>query len=119
MARTHAPFVVDALRTHLRDGCWLGRCRAVRREEDLAKNKRIKVVLREIRKRSALPPTAHVHIVSENNFPTAAGLASSAAGYACLGAWLPTLKAFVPSATPSSRCPMRCLQSRALRTHLV
>jgi len=27
----------------------------------------------------------HVHICSENNFPTAAGLASSAAGYACLG----------------------------------
>lgn len=28
---------------------------------------------------------SHVHICSENNFPTAAGLASSAAGYACLG----------------------------------
>ena len=27
----------------------------------------------------------YVHICSENNFPTAAGLASSAAGYACLG----------------------------------
>lgn len=27
----------------------------------------------------------HLHICSENNFPTAAGLASSAAGYACLG----------------------------------
>ena len=27
----------------------------------------------------------HVHICSVNNFPTAAGLASSAAGYACLG----------------------------------
>lgn len=26
-----------------------------------------------------------LHVCSENNFPTAAGLASSAAGYACLG----------------------------------
>ena len=27
----------------------------------------------------------HLHICSENNFPTAAGLASSASGFACLG----------------------------------
>ena len=32
--------------------------------------------------------SAHVHIVSVNNFPTAAGLASSASGYACLGTYI-------------------------------
>eukprot|EP00099_Drosophila_melanogaster_P010985 NP_001285295.1 uncharacterized protein Dmel_CG8239, isoform B [Drosophila melanogaster] len=31
-----------------------------------------------------VPPTWKLHIASVNNFPTAAGLASSAAGYACL-----------------------------------
>ncbi|XP_053255961.1 diphosphomevalonate decarboxylase [Podarcis raffonei] len=34
--------------------------------------------------RSALSLAYKVHIASENNFPTAAGLASSAAGFACL-----------------------------------
>lgn len=32
-----------------------------------------------------------VHVASVNNFPTAAGLASSAAGYACLGGCPQTL----------------------------
>lgn len=29
-----------------------------------------------------------IRVCSENNFPTAAGLASSAAGYACLGLYI-------------------------------
>lgn len=71
------------------------------RKEDITKNKRVQVVLSEIRKRagdknvvkadgtSVVVPADvlkgwKVHIVSRNTFPTAAGLASSAAGYACL-----------------------------------
>lgn len=34
---------------------------------------------------AALGLSYKVHVASVNNFPTAAGLASSAAGYACLG----------------------------------
>ena len=66
-------------------------------EEDISRNGRVQTVLREIRARAgdrvdstgAVIPAAtlagyKVHIVSRNTFPTAAGLASSAAGYACL-----------------------------------
>jgi len=40
-----------------------------------------------VKNKSKLLPYVNypLHICSENNFPTAAGLASSAAGYACLG----------------------------------
>lgn len=58
-------------------------------------NKRVAVVLREMKQlahrvlgRSEDPTNMHLHIVSINSFPTAAGLASSAAGYACLVAAL-------------------------------
>ncbi|XP_058135569.1 diphosphomevalonate decarboxylase [Dasypus novemcinctus] len=65
------------------------------KEED-AGQPRLQACLREIRRLArkrrsaddgeALPPSLSykVHVASVNNFPTAAGLASSAAGYACL-----------------------------------
>lgn len=56
------------------------------REENI-NNPRLQKCLNEIRKRAKLMEEQidqKVHICSENNFPTASGLASSAAGYACL-----------------------------------
>lgn len=63
------------------------------KEEDI-KNIRLQNCLKEIRKRSQLSDCTNnwkIHICSKNNFPTAAGLASSAAGYACLTAALAKL----------------------------
>ena len=67
-------------------------------EEDAENNKRVQRVLKEVRARAGDLKDANgnvivrkqewskmrVHVVSKNNFPTAAGLASSAAGYAAL-----------------------------------
>ncbi|PRP80666.1 hypothetical protein PROFUN_10721 [Planoprotostelium fungivorum] len=69
-----------------RDRIWLNG-----REEDI-QSERIQRVLDEIRKRAGdrkeaskeKLSTYKVHIVTVNNFPTAAGLASSASGYCCL-----------------------------------
>ncbi|XP_063707424.1 diphosphomevalonate decarboxylase [Culicoides brevitarsis] len=60
-------------------------------KEERFENPRLIVCLNEIKNRARLGGTVsaeilewNLEIVSENNFPTAAGLASSAAGYACL-----------------------------------
>jgi len=62
-------------------------------EESVSKNKRILAVLRLVREiaaeqggKAAKRAGWKAHVVSANSFPTAAGLASSAAGYACLTA---------------------------------
>lgn len=57
------------------------------KKQNLSGDSHAKILLDEIRGLSELEPKVleyKVHIVSYNNFPTAAGLASSAAGYACL-----------------------------------
>lgn len=57
-------------------------------KQDLSTSKSpVKILLEAVRNLSKLEQRilqAKVHLVSYNNFPTAAGLASSAAGYACL-----------------------------------
>lgn len=89
MDQMHAKTTVMISPTFERDRIWLNG-----REESFDNN-RLQTCLNEIRKRCGdkgkLPNSNikdkdvwKVHICSENNFPTAAGLASSAAGYACL-----------------------------------
>lgn len=54
------------------------------KELSIEDNARVKTVLKEMRSRAKRYGDAVIHIVSANSFPTAAGLASSAAGYAAL-----------------------------------
>lgn len=80
----HAKTTVIASSQFDTDRLWLNG-----KEEDLANNKRMQAVLRLIRERTDPEKKAYkVHIVSKNTFPTAAGLASSAAGYAAVVASL-------------------------------
>ncbi|XP_012279482.1 diphosphomevalonate decarboxylase [Orussus abietinus] len=62
--------------------------------EESISNKRLQNCLQQMKQRAQLSNEISkwkLHICSENNFPTAAGLASSAAGYACLVAALAKL----------------------------
>ena len=84
---------VTASASFPRDRLWLNG-----EEEDAEGNKRVQRVLKEVRDQAGDLKDAtgkvlvrkeewhqmRVHVVSKNNFPTAAGLASSAAGYAAL-----------------------------------
>jgi len=86
-AQMHAKTSVTASQAFEKDRIWLNGV-----EED-GQAARLRNCLKEVRARakegSPLVPLAwNLHICSENNFPTAAGLASSAAGYACLVAAL-------------------------------
>ena len=82
----HAKTTVARSKSFKHDRIWLNG-----KEENIT-NPRLVNCLREIRKRTQSEDK--VHICSENNFPTAAGLASSAAGYACLGKSLYYLRRF-------------------------
>lgn len=68
------------------------------KEQGIENNKRTQRCLKEARRSSLkrgneaeISSPSKCHIVTENNFPTAAGLASSASGYACLAKCLGTI----------------------------
>ncbi|KAF9584356.1 diphosphomevalonate decarboxylase [Lunasporangiospora selenospora] len=92
----HSKTTIRASESFTEDQLWLNG-----KQESISSNKRLVACLRETRalraniesKDESLPKLAHlkIHICSENNFPTAAGLASSASGYACLVFTLATL----------------------------
>ena len=80
----HAKTSVTASKDFVADRIWLNGV------EESATTGRLASCLASVREAAsaqgdtAVPADWKVHICSENNFPTAAGLASSAAGYACL-----------------------------------
>lgn len=89
----HSKTTISAAKEYTHDRLWLNGI-----EEDITKNKRMHNCFRETRAlRKAMEEEAErkgepieplstypVHVCSENNFPTAAGLASSASGLAAL-----------------------------------
>ncbi|ORE18856.1 diphosphomevalonate decarboxylase [Rhizopus microsporus] len=89
----HSKTTISAAKEYTQDRLWLNG-----KEEDITKNKRMHNCFRETRAiRKAMEDKAasegnpieplstyHLHVCSENNFPTAAGLASSASGLAAL-----------------------------------
>jgi len=88
MDELHSTTTVAASRNFSEDCLWLNG-----RKHDIAKMPRIEKCLSKIRElcqsdqqntRWSELKDCHLHICSQNNFPTAAGLASSAAGYSCL-----------------------------------
>ncbi|EGD78300.1 diphosphomevalonate decarboxylase [Salpingoeca rosetta] len=87
----HARTTVAASSSFEADEIWLNG-----KQEDIS-NQRLQNVLGAVRALAAKKDPehplkdAHIKIASVNNFPTAAGLASSAAGYACLVAALAEL----------------------------
>ena len=81
----HAKTSVMASKDFLSDRIWLNGA------EESASSGRLASCLASVREaaraqgKTSVDTEWKVHICSENNFPTAAGLASSAAGYACMG----------------------------------
>jgi diphosphomevalonate decarboxylase len=117
---------VTASPAYEKDRLWLNGV-----EEDVSASKRLQAVFREVRKRAGElrdPKTGEVHtrkggwdgyhvwVVSENNFPTAAGLASSAAGYSALTFALAKLYGVPESLAGELSCVARMGSGSACRS---
>ncbi len=86
---TLSPLHMGTTTTAAASPAWEGDRLWLNGKEENIGSERIQNCLKAIRERSGhSAPIGGLRIVSENNFPTAAGLASSASGYACLVAAL-------------------------------